>query len=462
MNAKPRSIGIIGAGFTGTMLAVHLIELSRGPLRVALFDRRAAFGIGTAYATPNAKHLLNVRVGNMSAYDAVPDHFVGWLAEQRVPEDDPDSQRAFVSRGSYGRYLRTILERALRRAGSRISLVEIGAEITALRPGDRIVELDSAEGRRFDVDCAALCIGNLPPALPVESRIVPQDFTRYVANPWEVGALDRIGPTEPVVLVGTGLTMVDVVLDLRSRGHRGLLTGLSRRGLLPMPHRDVQPYTPFLPADDLPATVSRLFSAVRREVAAAAERGVDWRSVIDALRPQTQALWRNLPPAERRRFLRHVRPYWEVHRHRMSPAIAAEIGELRESGLLSIVAGRILGLEAHDKGLRLCVRSRSDGMVHELNGGWLVNCSGPQIDYGRVRDRLVRSLFDSGTARPDPLKLGLDVTDDYRVLDHKGVAAAALFALGPPIRGNLWETTAVPDIRKQCEELARHLAATEA
>ena len=455
MNAGPRSIGIIGGGFTGTMLAVHLIELSRAPLRLTLFDRRAAFGIGTAYSTPNAKHLLNVRVGNMSAYDGAPDHFVRWLAEKRDPEADPEPQRPFVSRGSYGRYLRSTLERARCRAGARVSLVEVGTEVTDLRVGQQSVVLNSVEGRQFDVECAALCIGNLPPALPMESPVVPQDLTRYIANPWEAGALDRIGPTEPIILVGTGLTMIDVVLDLRSRGHRGLLTALSRRGLLPTPHREVQPHAAFLSTDDLPATVTRLFRAVRREIRAATARGIDWRSVIDSLRPQTQALWRNLPFAERRRFLRHVRPYWEVHRHRMSPVIAAEIGELRHSGLLSIVAGRIVGLETGAKGICLGVRARGGSVVQAMSAGWLVNCSGPQVDYGRVRDPLLKSLFESGLARPDPLKLGLDVTDDYRLLDRNGVAAGALFALGPPIRGSLWETTAVPDIRKQCEALAR-------
>ncbi|MGZ5910198.1 MAG: FAD/NAD(P)-binding protein [Reyranella sp.] len=457
-NERPRSVGIVGAGFTGTMLAVHLIELSRVPLQVILFDRTATFGNGTAYATPNAKHLLNVRVANMSAYDADPDHFVRWLDEQNEACADPPTRRAFVSRGTYGRYLRATLEAARLRAGSRSSVVEVGAEVTSLRAGERSVELASADGRRFDVDCVALCIGNLPPQLPVDVRAMPADLGRYVANPWAADALSRIGTEDSVVLVGTGLTMVDVVLELRSRGHKGSLTALSRRGLVPVAHRDTQPYPPFLAAERLPTTVRKLFRAVRREVATAAQRGLDWRSVIDALRPQTQALWRNLALDERRRFLRHVRPYWEVHRHRVSPAVAAEIAELQRSGELSIAAARIVALEADDNGFSLRIRARNHDGVRHLSGNWLVNCSGPQLDYGRIGDPLIRYLFASGMARPDPLMLGLDVTDDYRLVDAMGAAAACLFALGPPIRGSLWETTAVPDIRKQCEALARHLA----
>ena len=460
MTVKPRSIGIIGAGFTGTMLAVHLIEHSPVPLQISLFDRRAAFGSGTAYATPNAKHLLNVRVANMSAYDTDPDHFIRWLDARSGESADVPSRAAFVSRGSYGRYLRATLEAARRRGGSGSSVVEVGAEVTGLRVREQSVELDMADGRRVDVDCVALCIGNLPPALPVHPAVMPQDLGCYVANPWDTGTLSRIASDEPVVLVGTGLTMVDVVLDLRSRGHQGHLTALSRRGFLPVAHQDVQPYRAFLPKD-LPTTIKALFRLVRREVATAARAGVDWRSVIDALRPQTQALWRNLPLDEQRRFLRHVRPHWEVHRHRVAPEVAAEIAELQRSGLLEVVAGRIAALEADGDGVCLQVRCRGREQVRRLHGGWLVNCSGPQLDYGRIHDPLIRSLFDAGLARPDRLRLGLDVTDDYRLRDRTGAAARSLFALGPPIRGSLWETTAVPDIRKQCEALARRLASSE-
>jgi uncharacterized NAD(P)/FAD-binding protein YdhS len=338
-----------------------------------------------------------------------------------------------------------------------VLVLETGTEIAGLRVHERSVELASADGRRFEFECVVLCIGNLPPAPPVDAQAVCRELATYVANPWDANALGRIGAGASVLLVGTGLTMIDVALELRSRGHRGSLTALSRRGLLPAAHRDTEIRGPFLQANALPTTVGELFRTVRLEVAAAAQHGVDWRSVIDALRQQTQALWRGLPLQERRRFLRHVRPYWEVHRHRVAPAVAGEIAQLRRSGQLSIVAGRIIGLEADGSGICASVRCRN-GQGVRLRADWLVNCSGPQLDYSRIADPLIRCLFDSGLARPDRLMLGLDVTDDYRLVDRAGAAGNPLYALGPPIRGSLWETTAVPDIRKQCESLARRLA----
>lgn len=456
-NDRRLTYGIVGGGFTGTMLAVHLIEQSSVPVRILLFDRAAAFGSGVAYSTPNAKHLLNVRVTNMSAYDSRPEHFVEWL--EGNPASTADEVRgAFVSRGLYGRYLRSTLSACLD-AHPASSMLGVDAEVVRLTAGPQTVELQTSDGTRHRVDRAALCVGNFPPALPVRPETGAAGEAQYIANPWS-GGLSQIGRNDDVVLVGTGLTMVDVALDLNSRGHTGQITAVSRRGFLPLPHQDVSPYPAFLAAQSLPTTISGLMRTVRREVAVAAASGVDWRAVLDSMRPLTQALWRGLSTSERRRFLRHVRPYWEVHRHRVAQPVAAEIEELLRSGRLVVMAGRLQNVELGEKGVCVTVKARGATGIRRLEGRWLVNCSGPQLDYDRIGDPLMRSLFDAGLARPDPLSLGLDLGNDYRLVSREGVASEVLFALGPPIRGNLWETTAVPDIRKQCEAVARYLTST--
>ena len=441
------------------MLAVHLIEQSSVPVRILLFDRAAAFGGGVAYSTPNDKHLLNVRVSNMSAYDSRPEHFIEWL-ESNPPDSEAGARGAFVSRGLCGRYLRSTLSACLG-AHPASSMLGVDAEVVRLTAGQRSVELQTSDGARHKVDRLALCVGNFPPALPMKPQTGAAGEARYIANPWS-GGLSRIGRNDNVVLVGTGLTMVDVALDLNSRGHRGTITAVSRRGFLPLPHRDVSPYPAFLAPQSLPATIADLMRKVRREVGLAAANGGDWRAVLDSMRPQTQALWRGLSTGERRRFLRHVRPYWEVHRHRVAQPVAAEIEELLRSRRLVVMAGRVQSVELGEKGVCMTVKARGEKRVCRIEGTWLVNCSGPQLDYDRISDPLIRSLFDAGLARPDSLSLGLDLGDDYRLIARDGVASDVLFALGPPIRGNLWETTAVPDIRKQCEAAARYLTSTTA
>jgi uncharacterized NAD(P)/FAD-binding protein YdhS len=466
LSEKPhRSIAIVGAGFTGTMLAVRLIELTDAPLRIFLFDRESAFGNGAAYSTSNARHLLNVRVENMSAYEADPGHFVRWLGarkEGRGAGDASDrSRQTFVSRALYGDYLCETFEAARREAASRASVVEVNAEVADLRVEGERIELTAANGARYEVDGAVLCLGNFPPALRFDAGFSPRDARRYVSNPWSTETYDRIGPDDSVVILGTGLSMVDVVQELRSRNHRGAITAVSRRGLLPVSHRATAPYPSFLDANRLPSTARKAVRVVRREIARAAQRGLDWRSVIDALRPQTQSLWRTLPHEERRRFLRHVRPYWEVHRHRLAPAVAEEVSALLRSGQLTVVTGRVTGIDAGDDAFVLDLRLKGTDDLFTLSGAWLINCSGPQLAYDQIRDPLIRSLLERGVARPDPLRLGFDVTDDYRLIGETGAVAPSLFTIGPPIRGKLWETTAVPDIRKQCEALARHIVGKE-
>lgn len=457
MSHSAKRIAIVGAGFTGTMLTVHLLRKSRSPVEVVLFDRAGAFGHGTPYATPNAKHLLNVRVANMSAYDDDPHHFIHWLWSRDAHAAIPPSGHAFVSRGTYGAYLRDLLDTVRHFADNRATVTRAAREVSELQADDREVRLGLTDGQSLAVDCAVLCIGNFPPALPGRLAAATPTGARYIGNPWDQPAIGRISAGDSVLLLGTGLTMIDVVLELVSRGHRGPLIALSRRGLLPHVHRDVPPYPAFLSADDLPRTASALMAHVRRETAKAAASGLDWRGVIDAMRPFMQPLWRGLPLSERKRFLRHIRPYWEIHRHRIAPPVAHEIEALRDAGRLQIVAGRPQDIQVGDERVAVQMRRRHDGQRCRLDAEWLVNCSGPELDYARIADPLVRSLVDTGVARPDPLSLGLDVSDDFGVVSATGVPSSTLFALGPPIRGALWETTAVPDLRKQCEQLAARL-----
>jgi uncharacterized NAD(P)/FAD-binding protein YdhS len=459
MNATSKRIGIIGAGFTGTMLAANLLQLSRSPLEILLFDRAGAFGRGTAYSTPNAKHLLNVRAANMSAYENDPQHFLRWLWSKEGQAHIPPSGHAFVSRGQYGAYLEeTIEEAGLNNPHSVFT--RFAAEVSGVAVRDTGTELHLGDGSKHNVACAVLCIGNFPPALPLPGAMIDRAGPRYIANPWDWQSISSVGANDPVVLVGSGLTMVDTVVDLVSRGHVGPLVAISRRGLSPLPHEEAAPYRPFLDPERLPRRALDLVRIVRKEVRTARELGFGWRSVVDALRPQTQALWKTLPVNEQRRFLRHPRPYWEVHRHRLAPAVDAEIKGLREAERLKVIAGRIGRIDTHGDRLQLSFRRRKDGVIQTVEAAWLINCSGPELDYGRIQEPLIRSLFKNGLARPDPLALGLNVSSNYELISAAGTPLPTLFALGPPIRGALWETTAVPDIRKQCSALAQHIVSS--
>jgi uncharacterized NAD(P)/FAD-binding protein YdhS len=311
---------------------------------------------------------------------------------------------------------------------------------------------------RWRFDRVVFCVGNLPPTLPPCDIVGHLDRPRYIADPWHEPELTEIPPEAPVAIIGTGLTAVDVVLSLLDQGHRGPITALSRRGLLPQQHAETRSYPDFMANEPAPESLSQLFTRLRAEIRIAEAAGFNWRSVIDALRPHTERCWRALPEAERRRFLRHVRPYWEVHRHRMAPQSAQRLWEAYRSGQLARRKGRLMAIVKDEADLLLRYRSR-DGRMHNLRAAHVINSSGPQFDISRIDHPLVKSALQQGLARPDPLGLGLEVTSDFELVGREGRPVPGLMALGPLARGNSWELTAVPELRSHCARAGRMLAA---
>jgi uncharacterized NAD(P)/FAD-binding protein YdhS len=448
---RGRRIAIIGAGFSGSLLAVQLLRRSRPGDRFYLVERSAAFGRGLAYATGNPQHLLNVRAGNMSAFSDQPEHFLRWLVARQPAElaDAGGTDRfTFVSRRLYGSYIQDLLADQLWGAGATHRLFLVTDEAVDIdRQGESLwLEVDG--GRKFEVDAAVLAVGNLHPE---------ESISGYAVNPWDPEALAGLDPNAAVLLIGTGLTMVDVVLSLLGRGHRGEIRAVSRRGLLPRVHAPVAARPSFLAAESAPRTVLALLRALRREIARAALEGADWRVVIDSLRPATQELWLRLPLVEKQRFLRHLRPWWDVHRHRMAPAVAARIRHAQGRGQLRLQRGRIARMLPERGHIAVELSSVGAKVSETFHAQRVINCTGPFCDMTRVSHRLIRRLLHDGQARADALCLGLDVTREGAVIRGDGQVSRALFAIGPITRGVFWESVAVPDIRILCERLADHL-----
>lgn len=447
-----KRIAIIGAGFSGSLLAVQLLRRCGTADQILLIEKNEQFGRGLAYSTGNPGHLLNVRAGNMSAFSDQPDHFLAWLKTLR-PETTSTipatiDSLTFVPRSLYGSYIQSLLGEEIWGQGRGRNLSLIADEVVSVRRHSAGLRIEVACGRHYAVDIAVLAVGNFPP------DDNPSD--RYFGDPWDPKALDGLEPTLPVLLIGTGLTMVDTVLSLLDQEHTGPIHAISRRGLLPRTHAASRPYRRFL-AGATPRSIVDLLRAVRREIHVAASQGIDWRSVIDAIRPDTQTLWQTLPIEEKRRFLRHLRPWWDVHRHRMAPEVAARIETALRTGRLLIHCGRVQSLEADRQGITAQLQLRGEDRPLPLRVARVINCSGPQSDYGRIAHPLIRNLLATGLARPDPLGLGLAVTSDNALIGGDGAVSNRLFAIGPVTKGTFWETTSVPDIRTQCEQLADHL-----
>jgi uncharacterized NAD(P)/FAD-binding protein YdhS len=453
-------IAIIGAGFSGCQLAIELLRSGSSPIDILLFDQSATFGPGVAYGARHDRLLLNTRVANMSALATDPSHFLRWLWAKDLPAHPaasiPPSGHAFVARAVYGRYLAELLDQAEAAAPGDVALIRIGHRVVGLAEEPAGLQLRLDDGSERAADVAVLCIGNLPPRLPQAPGVETAGGPRLVANPWDEASLARIGPADAVLVLGSGLTMVDVAVLLADRGHRGPILALSRHGLLPMEHAPARRPPPLQWLDG-PLTARGLMRHIRREIQRAERLGVDWRAVLDDWRDHLPLLWQRLPMVERRRFLRHVRPWWDVHRHRIAPEIAAQVQAMQACGRLEIRAGTIVSYQGRAEGIGVRFRPRGMDVETRIVGDWLVNCAGPTLDFRRVDEPLVRDLLSRGLARPDPLGLGLETTNGLQLLGRNGRPNPSLFALGPLTRGTFWETSAVPEIREQGRTLARRL-----
>jgi uncharacterized NAD(P)/FAD-binding protein YdhS len=321
------------------------------------------------------------------------------------------------------------------------------------RFGALSIELDN--GPPIEADLAVLAVGNSPSSSAV------QGFTGVpMLQPWNWRELLEIPAAAPVLLIGSGLTAVDVVLSLDDRGHRGPIYMVSRRGLLPSAHSAAAGSALAVPLAKFPASARGLLRLIRDLAGKTNRDGGDWRPAVDAIRPYAVRIWQSLTLAEQRRFLRHVRPYWDVHRHRMAPAVATRISKLLDAGRLRIYGGRIVSMRSGGNARHVAELKRRSGGVLTVEFAYAINCAGAQDDPRSWDNRFVRSLLKRGMIQPDSLNIGLLSDRDGGLLGVENCHKSTFFALGPPLKGQLWEAIAVPEIREQASTLAQVLLAT--
>jgi uncharacterized NAD(P)/FAD-binding protein YdhS len=434
---------IVGGGFSGALLAINLMRYE-GPRATLIERRRPQLARGVAYSAASEEHLLNVRAGNMSAFPDEPDHFVTWLENHGL-----GNRGTFVPRRVYGAYLRDMLDEAKREHGDRLTLVD--GEAIAVDRGESVSTVRLADGRTIEAETVVLALGNLPPHTPpgLDPDALPPGT--YAGDPWAEDITRGLSKDDTVVLVGSGLTAIDAALLLDASGFQGHILSMSRRGLVPRAHATIPPVTGL---SERPGTrLSALVATLRRRA-----EEVDWRTAVDELRPVTKMLWGALSDEERQRFLRHARPFWDVHRHRLAPSVAARIDGLCAAGRLRFAAGKIVSAAAEGEGVRLRWRPRGIDRIEETLARRIVNCTGPQGDLLRSPEPLIKQLLAAGAIRPDPLRIGLEVDAQSRVIAADGTVQDSLYCIGPMTRGGLWEVVAVPDIRQQNWTLARRLA----
>lgn len=446
-------ITIVGAGFAGTALALHLRrELPQAVIH--LVEPRPVPGPGLAYSSQQPEHLLNVRPHSLSLYADQPEHFAEWL--RRQPEAGPELPE-FATRTTYGRYLSGELQTQLATAQKHgIHWHQTTAVAAAATSEGRVVKL--ADGSTIRSQFVVLALGNFPPPPPVGASTSYLQHSGYHADPWQPDTLSSIGADESVLLIGSGLTAVDVLLTLRQQGHRAPVLVVARHGRWPTAHGPVKAvYPDFYPDLANKTTVTGILAVVRQHLRRAATQGIDWRPVLDSLRSHLGTIWAAWPLAEQRRFLRHLAGRWSVARHRSPPQNAAAIAEMLANGQVQMHTGRISEIKPDGDWLQVCVQ-QGQAASQWLAAQHVIGCTGPLLDYARIAIPLVRSLREAGELTPDPLGLGLQTDAHGALLAADGQVSPTLFTLGPSRRPAYFESTAVPELRQQATALATELA----
>jgi len=451
---RPPTVAIVGCGFSGTMVAVHLARQGHDSPRVLMFERNERLARGVAYGTARPEHLLNVPARLMSAFPDEPDHFLNWLRDH-----DPAVQPgAFVSRQVYGDYLEDLLRDAARLSGSELTAIR--AEIVdVIDEASGSFALVTSQGTRFQADAVVVAVGNPGPQDPIPVPDGARASGSYIGNPWAGDPFQGLKPDDPIVLIGTGLTAIDLLVEAESRKTAGTITAISRHGLLPQPHAPAAA----IPIPNLRTAARPTIRVMLRNVRLAVEQtereGGDWRSVIDALRPELQPLWKSLDDREQGRFLRHLAAFWDVHRHRVAPQIHEIVQRARCEGRFSVVAGRIRALLDHGpNGVNIVMNRRGNSTCETLSARRVINCTGPSRCLHAGFPSLLTALCNRGLARPDPIGLGFLAGAKGGLIGSELPNGQRIFTLGPVLKGQLWESTAVRELRQQAADLARHVA----
>ncbi|USJ02626.1 FAD/NAD(P)-binding protein [Xanthomonas prunicola] len=445
-------IAIVGGGASGVLVALQLLRQAVAPLQIVIIEPHAVLGEGVAYSTTRAEHLLNVPAARMSALPELPHDFVDYLrANACCPElDDAQLLQRFVGRRHYAPYLRERLQAA--RARSPATLRVHSARVQTLQPaaGSALLQLD--DGQVLQATTVVLAVGNALRPLPLRGATGLSRAQRVEA--WDSEAVAALPPDAAICIVGSGLSMADTVVTLAAQSHRAAVHVVSRHGLLPLPQARGG-VAAFDPQPLLAMPLRARMRTLRQHARTAAAQGLPWQSVMERIRPLSQALWQTLSGADQRRFLRHVVRYWDVHRHRIAAPVHAQLQAMQARGQLHVHRARLDVAFEMGACLRVSAGAARAGHALQLDVQTLVNATGVEMRVQAMRNPLLQQLLGQGIAVAGPHGIGVDTAADGSLIDADGRADPRMRVIGSLRIGSLWESLAVPELREQAAAIAR-------
>lgn len=451
-----QKIIIVGGGLSGLLVAANLLRrYPHYPAHITVVEKNPLGELGQAYSTDHSFHLLNVAAHKMSAFPEEMEGFTRWLTASGYPYNG----HSYVPRNIYKQYIFDTIKKVLSAKGDKLRCTFLNDRVVDLKAAEQLLVLGS--GRVIPFDKVILALGNFE---ATTLRLADNDYLNhpaYFPTSWGKEMFKGLSSTGNVLIIGSGLSMVDTVLYLHQRRHKGPVTALSTHGLTPKPHQEGPPYSLDGFRPEQVGTALEALKMVRRHVEKARQLGMDWHSVVNAIRPYSQEIWLQLTVAEKRKFMEHLRHFWGVARHRLPNECSEILNTLIRSGQLSIVAGRIRAILVNqDNSFTVDYKGRYSQNSTILAADAIINCMGPESNYERLEDPLIKNLLRKRLIRTDPLKLGIDCTPEGIVLEGNGQPSPFLYTIGPPTKGVLWESTSVPEIRVAAVRLSDLVTST--
>lgn len=457
-----KRIGIIGGGFTGTMTAVQLIEKSTEPCEILLINERETLNKGIAYNPYSDKHLLNVIASKMSAFPDKPEHFLDWVMQKDAfkEKDKTLISGAFLPRQLYGEYLSAVWENAKTKAESKqLKLTVIESFVVDLDVQDDSVSLLLDNTVKLDLNYCVITTGNHIPRNPKIANPEFYNSPNYFQNPWKIASVKDTKEQLPVLIIGNGLTMVDTVLGLLEQGFKGEIHSISPNEFNILPHRhNGLKYSKLVEElrDDL--TIHELVTLVNKHIKTVREYGVSAEPIIDSLRPHTQKIWQSFSDAEKELFMSRLRHLWGVARHRIPLHSHDKIQQLRIEGKLHITSGKLLDITESKESIAVEFLDKKANEVKKIHVSRVINCTGPETNFINLEKNFLKNCLLKGLLTQDNLNLGIHTdAETFQIIRSDGTPHSHLFTIGSNLKGELWESTAVNELRGQAEKLAEKL-----
>ncbi len=453
--SAPIKIAIIGGGASGTISAIQLLSRLEVKAKIFLIEKnKEALFRGAAYANQLAYEPLNVQAGRMSIYNHLPDDFYDWVkAKKESSTGVAVSKDTFVSRRWFGDYLTENFVKAKKHSKTtEAEIIHAACEDLAYDASSNQYTLSFKDREHLSADCLVFACGNEPPS-DIFSRAETEAMgDNYISNPWGTNPFEELKETDDVLIIGTGLTMIDHAVSLQKQNHKGKIYCISRNGYLPLPHTDIQHFAFDITKE--PTELKEALDVLNQNITTAKAQNITWQNVMDAMRPHTSRIWKQMSLKSKKLFLEKLRKYWEIHRHRMPLPSAIAIEQMQSTGQLKIVAGYYQSLQLNNEGIIFNYVSKGVKQKCSLTVNRIINCTGPSSDYYKTGSVLFKNLLDKGWMKQDSLKLGIETGSNGEIIKNNGTVLQNTFAIGPLRKAAEWETIAVREIRTQAEGVA--------